>query len=224
MKNFKQLLEQAEKDRGLPAGLLSSLVQQETGGNQKYITDPTTYHYGLNKEGKRIAGHTGKVSTAFGPFGILESTAADPGYGVKPLKDKSLQEQIRFAADYVVGRSKGAGGLKAGLAGYGEGDKYAKSVLGRIDGWKAGENPQAIPKEQQVPQQQYAVNEAPIAASRQPIERFGVGLDTKLAELGAMLNAQNQGVIPKDYSKPQEAKSDYENPFWKNFKELTGIL
>lgn len=223
MKNFKQLLEQAEKDRGLPAGLLSSLVQQETGGNQKYITDPTTYHYGLNKEGKRIAGHTGKISTAFGPFGILESTAADPGYGVKPLKDKSLEEQIRFAADYVVGRSKKAG-LKAGLAGYGEGDKYAKSVLGRIDGWKAGENQKPVPKEQQVPQQQYAVNEAPIAANRQPIERFGVGLDTKLAELGAMLNAQNQAVMPNDYSKPAAAKSDYENPFWKNFKELTGIL
>lgn len=223
MKNFKQLLEQAEKDRGLPAGLLSSLVQQETGGNQKYITDPTTYHYGLNKEGKRIAGHTGKISTAFGPFGILESTAADPGYGVKPLKDKSLEEQIRFAADYVVGRSKKAG-LKAGLAGYGEGDKYAKSVLGRVAGWKAGENQKPVPKEQQVPQQQYAVNEPPIAASRQPIERFGVGLDTKLAELGAMLNAQNQAVMPSDYSKPAAAKSDYENPFWKNFKELTGIL
>lgn len=104
--DISQLLQAADKQYGFPSGTMASLMQQETGGNQKYLNDPAAYHYGLNAEGKRIAGHTGKVSTAFGPFGILESTAANPGYGVAPLKDKSLEEQVRFAAEYLGARSK----------------------------------------------------------------------------------------------------------------------
>lgn len=126
-------LEAADKKNGLPAGTMKAILQQETGGNAKYLQDPTTYHYGLNAEGKRIAGHTGKVSTAFGPFGILESTAAKPGFGVAPLKDKSLGEQIRFASEYLAARSK-KGGLEAGLAGYGEGAKYSQQVAARMGG------------------------------------------------------------------------------------------
>lgn len=130
------LLEQlttADKRAGLPVGTMQAILQQETGGNTKYLEDPTAYHYGLNAEGKRIAGHTGKVSTAFGPFGILESTARDPGFGVAPLKDKSLGEQIRFAADYLGARVK-RDGLEKGLAGYGEGTKYGQQVADRIKG------------------------------------------------------------------------------------------
>ena len=111
---------------------MASVMQQETGGNAKYLQDPSTYHYGLNAEGKRIAGHTGKISTAFGPFGILESTGRDPGYGVKPLQNKSIEEQIRFSGDYLAARSKGAGSLQAGLAGYGEGGKYGQQVMARL--------------------------------------------------------------------------------------------
>lgn len=128
------MLQAADKRYGFPEGTMASIMQQETGGNRKYIDDPSAYHYGLSAEGKRIAGHTGKVSTAFGPFGILESTAANPGYGVAPLKDKSLEEQIRFAAEYLGARSKASGGLSAGLAGYGEGDGYANRVLSRVGG------------------------------------------------------------------------------------------
>lgn len=129
--NVMDLLASADKRNNLPAGTMLSIMQQEVGGNiGKYLDDPSIYHYGLNAEGKRIAGHTGKVSTAFGPFGILESTAAQPGYGVKPLQNKSLEEQIRFASDYAAARSKG--NLAAGLAAYGEGDGYAKQVMARI--------------------------------------------------------------------------------------------
>ena len=116
---------------GLPSGLLSSVLQQEIGNRPEFLQDPSKYHYELNSEGKRIAKHTGKESTAFGPFGILESTAKDPGYGVKPLQNKSLEEQARFAADYLAARIKNAGSVEAGLAGYGEGIKYANAVLGR---------------------------------------------------------------------------------------------
>lgn len=115
----------AEKANGLPAGLLSSIVKQETGGRQAFIDDPAKYHYEKDASGKR-------KSSAFGPFGILESTARDPGYGVAPLKDKSLQEQTRFAAQYAAARIRQAGSLHGGLAGYGEGDKYASQVIGRL--------------------------------------------------------------------------------------------
>ena len=125
-------LRQHEERTGLPRGLLSAIMQQETGGKPDYLVDPAKYHYGLNAEGRRIAGHTGKVSTAFGPFGILESTASAPGFGVEPLKDKSLNEQLRFASDYLSARIRKAGSVEAGLAGYGEGSKYAAQVLGRL--------------------------------------------------------------------------------------------
>lgn len=133
--NVFSMLAEADKQRGFPPGTMQSLLMQETGGQAKYIADPTTYHYAANAEGKRIAGHTGKISTAYGPFGILESTAKDPGYGVKPMGDKAdLAEHIRFAGDYLAARSKSGGGLSAGLAGYGEGEKYAAQVVGRRDG------------------------------------------------------------------------------------------
>lgn len=121
-----------EQAAGLPPGLLASIIQQETGGKADFLNDPAKYHYELNKDGKRIAGHTGKESTAFGPFGILESTAKDPGYGVKPLQNKSIEEQARFASDYLAARIKAAGSVQGGLAGYGEGMKYADAVMGRL--------------------------------------------------------------------------------------------
>lgn len=143
--NVFAMLADADKQRGFPAGTMQALLMQETGGQAQYLNDPTTYHYGLNADGKRIAAHTGKVSTAFGPFGILESTAKDPGYGVKPLADKAnLAEHIRFAADYLDARSKRAGSLAAGLAGYGEGAKYATQVARRIPNMPVQEAPVAV--------------------------------------------------------------------------------
>lgn len=128
-----QLLSAAEARHGLPAGTMFSVMQQEIGGQTRFLDDPTTYHYEAGSDGRRVAAHTGKVSTAFGPFGILESTAKDPGFGVAPLANKSIEEQVRFTSDYLAARSK-KGGLKAGLAGYGEGVQYADQVLGRLPG------------------------------------------------------------------------------------------
>lgn len=132
--DLKAKLDAAEKANNLPRGILGSIMNQETGGNKAYLDDPSKYHYGLNANGQRIAPHTGKVSTAFGPFGILESTGAKPGYGVSALKDKSIDEQIRFTAEYLAARTRSAGSLFAGLSGYGEGSKYASQVLGRLPG------------------------------------------------------------------------------------------
>lgn len=125
---------EAEKRNNLPPGIISSVIKQETGGRKEFIENPEKYHYEKNAEGKRVAPHTGKVSTAFGPFGILESTAKDPGYGVKPLQDKSLNEQLRFASEYLAARIKKAGSVSGGVSGYGEGEasKYAAQVQERI--------------------------------------------------------------------------------------------
>ena len=151
-----QLLIEADKRNGFPVGTMASVMRQEIGGNSKYIQDPTTYHYPLNAQGKRIAKHSGVESTAFGPFGIVESTAADPGWGVKPLQDKSLKEQVRFASDYLAARAKQAGSLEKGLAGYGEGAKYSREVMGRLGA--PGSPPQAVVQQQVAP-----VNQAPVA-------------------------------------------------------------
>lgn len=144
MATLDELERAAEAANGLPSGTLGSIRQQETGGSSKYIDDPSTYHYPLNSEGRRVAGHTGKVSTAFGPYGILESTGAQPGYGVQPLRSKALEDQVDFAASYLAGRSRQAGSLERGLAGYGEGDKYANQVLKRIQGTMTTSTPTNI--------------------------------------------------------------------------------
>lgn len=149
-------LQAAEKRTGLPEGLLRSIIKQETGGKQDYLDDPSKYHYGLNAAGKRIAGHTGQISTAFGPFGILESTGSKPGYGVAPLADKSIDEQVRFASDYLAARVKSAGSVSAGLAGYGEGEKYSRQVLSRLgrvpEAALPSEVPAVAPKRAEPPQ------------------------------------------------------------------------
>ena len=133
------LLAAADVRNGLPAGTMFSVMQQEIGGQSKFMADPTLPHYptGVAPNGKR--------SSAFGPFGILESTGRDPGYGVAPLKDKSLDEQIRFASDYLAGRTRAAGGdLSKGLAGYGEGVKYANQVTARVGGGRGFVNPDPV--------------------------------------------------------------------------------
>jgi len=128
----------AEKASGLEAGTLHSILKQETGGNtEAYLKDPTKFHYPLNKEGKRIAKHTGEESSATGPFGILRSTGEKPGWNVSPIKDwTDLDEHIRFAADYAKAR---------GIAAYGEGKKYEKQVRDRMASNGAVNTPPALP-------------------------------------------------------------------------------
>lgn len=122
---IQELEAASEKKYGLPEGILGSIRQQETGGKQEYIDDPSKAHYptGYTKDGTK--------SSAFGPYGILQSTAKQPGYGTTPLANQSLESQVEFAAQYLTGRAKAAGSLEAGLAGYGEGSKYANQVLNR---------------------------------------------------------------------------------------------
>lgn len=130
---FAAAIAAEEARAGLPSGILTSVFLQETGGNRQYLDNPEKFHYPAGADGRRVAGHTGKSSSAFGPFGILaDSTAVDPGYGVTPLRSKDLREQTRFAADYLAARIKREGSVDKGLAAYGEGPQYAQKVLSRM--------------------------------------------------------------------------------------------
>ena len=72
-----QLEAQAEQKYGLPSGVLGSIRQQETGGRQEFLDDPTKAHYptGYTK--------TGVKSSAFGPYGILLSRVYKYGHAGK---------------------------------------------------------------------------------------------------------------------------------------------
>jgi hypothetical protein len=127
---FANYLTNLERDLGLPNGVMASLAQQESNWRN------LGYHYKEGPDGRRVAPN-GNVSTASGIFGILDSTATDPGYGVTPLSGPAYlhtpEEQARFAAEYLAARIDNAGGsVELGLAGYGEGARYAKQVQGRL--------------------------------------------------------------------------------------------
>ena len=129
----QKVITEVSKRTGLPDELMQSIIVQEISGKGEYFDNPAKYHYEPGTDGKR-------KSTAFGPYGILDSTAKDPGHGVAPLKDKNnLEEQTRFATEYLAGRIKDAvakgGTMKDGIAGYGQGVKYAEDVMKRL---KAG--------------------------------------------------------------------------------------
>ena len=175
--NIMSLLKGADAKHGFPAGTMASVLQQEVGGNlDKFLSNPGEYHYAAGKDGRRVAPHTGKESTAFGPFGILESTGADPGYGVKPLQSKDLAEQVRFAGEYLAARTKQAGSLVGGLAGYGEGTKYANQVLARTEvpvaGRSGGPIPNAAPAA--VPGDAAPAGNFPYALPKEVVEAFAV--------------------------------------------------
>jgi hypothetical protein len=227
MSNISKLLAEAESSRGLPTGLLSSVMQQETGGKQDYLNDPAKYHYAANKQGKRVAGHTGKVSTAFGPFGLLESTGAKPGYGVQPLKDKSLPEQVRFAADYLGARIKHAGDVAAGLAGYGEGPKYASSVLSRL-GWKPeGKDVIPVAVAEQVSKQMAmpaaaVTGNAAVTTQAVNAPSLTAEVDTRLAQLKDLLNKKQPLTDVTKESKPA-INSGGSHPWWDSFAKFSGF-
>lgn len=190
------MLAAADKRNNLPAGTMHAILQQETGGNAKYLNDPAAYHYEADASGRRIAKHTGQVSTAFGPFGILESTGAQPGYGVAPLKDKSWDEQLRFASDYVAARAKNAGGLEAGLAGYGEGKKYSQQVMTRIGQGAAGE-PVVVSAPVEQGGEPVVVAQAPVQLAQVTPQQVGY-VAPQAGSWEAFQQAAPKSITPKD--------------------------
>lgn len=211
------LLDQSDKRQGFPAGTMLAVLNQEVGGNvQSYLDDPARYHYTPDASGKRIAKHTGKESTAFGPFGILESTGAKPGFGVAPLKNKSLEEQVRFASDYLGARVKSMGSLEAGLAGYGEGPAYAQQVLGRL-GQPASPPRFATKVDVPAAASVAAPAAAPVQQAAAPSDSGPVGF----VPTEAMVQAMKLSVAPQastaDPPPVYRASETQSSPDWDNF-------
>jgi hypothetical protein len=122
----------AEKAYGLPPGIMRAIMHNEIRYSDKYLDTPDTYHYPVAADGKHRT-KEGTQSSAFGPFGILDSTAQKPGYGITPLKDKSLDEQVRFTAEMLAKTSKHLGGIDKALDLYGGGTPgYTQKVLQNI--------------------------------------------------------------------------------------------
>lgn len=132
---WKDYLLSLDRQHGFPDGTMLSLAMQESSNRN------LGYHYPEDANGKR-------KSTAYGPFGILDSTAADPGYGVAPLQNRTPAEQARFAADYLAARTRASGGsLRDGLIKYGTGAaSYAESVLKRVQSSGIADRAQALLK------------------------------------------------------------------------------
>lgn len=157
------LTSEAEKRTGLPKGAVASLIIQEVGGQlDKFLKQPDAFHYAPGPNGKK------PTSSARGLIGVLRDTATKPGYGVTPLKDYSIEEQIRFGADYLAARVKQAGSFEKGLAGYGEGAKYAQEVKDRMEGKsvRGRPSPQQLQQVQVQPPQQVVA----AAAARPQVE------------------------------------------------------
>lgn len=125
-------LDAADKAQGLPVGTMRAIMHNEISNSSKFIDAPDTYHYPVAADGKHRT-KDGTQSSAFGPFGILDSTAKKPGYGITPLKDKSLDEQIRFSSEMLGKVSKKLGGLEPALNLYGGGTPgYTQKILAKV--------------------------------------------------------------------------------------------
>jgi hypothetical protein len=90
---------------------------------------------------------SGRSERAVGLGGVLQSTARQPGYGMKPNEAALTkpEENLRFALDYADARIRAAGGdVRKGLMGYGGGGSYpADGIMQR-----AGMQPASAPNTQ----------------------------------------------------------------------------
>lgn len=97
----------AAEDRvGIPRNLLTRLIQQESAFNPRAVNTKS--------------GATGLAQ-------IMAATARDPGYGVRPITDRTnAAESIRFAADYLAAMKRLLGSWQLALAAYNWGPGYVQ--------------------------------------------------------------------------------------------------
>jgi hypothetical protein len=102
--------------------IFDALVKQESGGKH---TDAKGY---LLASGKGAKGITQ----------VMMKTGEDPGYGVKPIKDQSKEEYLRFGRDYLKAMEGEFGGdMEKALAAYNAGVGNVKKAIDKGgDKWK----------------------------------------------------------------------------------------
>jgi hypothetical protein len=104
----------------VPSGLFEALVQAESRGR----------HSAVSSKGARGAAQ------------LMPGTMRDPGYGIKPVQDESLGENLRVGREYLgVMLKKYGGNVDHALAAYNWGP-------GNVDKWlRRGGDPSELPRE-----------------------------------------------------------------------------
>jgi hypothetical protein len=105
-------INKASQRTGVPADLLQSMAMRESSGNPT-VVNPTTGATGL--------------------FQVLQSTAADPGYGVAPLTDRTdPYASANFAADYLKAQYTRTGSWASAVNFY-SGGSYQLADLANVN-------------------------------------------------------------------------------------------
>lgn len=103
---FVPQAEQPQNPVNIPTGnLFSRLVNTESGGNH------------LDANGNLLTSSAG----ARGITQVMPKTGGDPGFGVAPLRDQSVQEYLRFGRDYLDAMQKHFGNTEQAVAAYNAG-------------------------------------------------------------------------------------------------------
>ena len=110
---FPTYAEQVGAQYGLPAGLMSSVIQNESGWNSDAVNSQ---------------------SGATGIMQFLPATAANPGYGVQPFNPTDPYASMSAAAQYIAALQANTGSLGAALNQYSGGAPYAATLAARYGG------------------------------------------------------------------------------------------
>lgn len=131
---------------------------------------------------------------AKGKMQVLDSTNLDPGYGVTPARDNSLEERARVGRDYSNALIQHYGDPTVGLAAYNWGP-------GNVDKWlKNGGDPNKLPEETK----NYIKNITSASAG-------GANKQYASADTGIQTDAQYDNGVPlKDPNQMTEAELDAE--------------
>lgn len=197
--------------------VIDALAQQESGGDPNAIGPQTRF------------------GRAKGKFQVLDSTAADPGFGITPLADPfdAIQSE-RFATDYLTNlKSKYSGDTRQALAAYnwgtgnfdnwlktGGGDeskwplqtqKYVRQIMARAENTMSSEDMHAldlIDQEQQLPPP--LSPGAPISAKATPRQAalHNTILGRTLDQAGASIAEQTRDGHPAGLSEEDRKALD----------------
>lgn len=110
---FPTYAEQVGAQYGLPSGLMSSVIQNESGWNSDAVNSQ---------------------SGATGIMQFLPSTAANPGYGVQPFNPSDPYASMSAAAQYISALQANTGSLGAALNQYSGGASYASKLASQYGG------------------------------------------------------------------------------------------
>ena len=97
--------------------------------------DPELFSRLVYKESKWNPNAYNKSSKAAGLTQVIPTTAADPGFGIAPLKQGDAEDSLRFGAQYLGAlRNKYKGDIDKALAAYNWGTGYVDSHLAKNNG------------------------------------------------------------------------------------------